>query len=112
MPDQTVLILIWDVEVLSSESPRVPLSKVRYNLFHLKLIGHYNGHVDATLTKQFINCLSSRTSNVSWSNFGITTIFFELEFLIFSNGKVVQTFCHGKHVMTDLKDWVFFVGLR
>ncbi len=51
LPDQTVLIPIWDVEVLSSESPRVPLSKVSYNLFHLKMMGHYNGHVDATLKK-------------------------------------------------------------
>lgn len=92
LPDQTVLILIWDVEVLSSKSPRVPLSKVSYNLFHLQTISHYNGHVDATLAEQSINGLSSTTSNLAWSSFGISIIFLELEFLAFSNGKAVETF--------------------
>jgi len=88
LPDQTV----WDVEVLSSESPGVPLSKVSYNLFHLQMISHYNGHVDATLAEQSINGLSSTTSNLSWSSFGISIIFLELKFLAFSNGKAVETF--------------------
>jgi hypothetical protein len=88
LPDQTV----WDVEVLSSESPGVPLSKVSYNLFHLQTISHYNGHVDATLAEQSINGLSSTTSNLAWSSFGISIIFLELEFLAFSNGKAVEAF--------------------
>ncbi len=86
LPDQTV----WDVEVLSSESPGVPLSKVSYNLFHLQMISHYNGHVDATL--QSINGLSSTTSNLAWLSFGIPIILLELEFLAFSTGKAVETF--------------------
>jgi len=88
LPDQTV----WDIEVFSSESPGVPLSKVSYNLFHLQTISHYNGHVDATLAEQSINGLSSTTSNLAWSSFGISIIFLELEFLAFSNGKAVETF--------------------
>lgn len=39
LPDQTV----WDVEVFSSASPGVPLSKVSYNSFHLQTISHHNG---------------------------------------------------------------------